>query len=127
MSSGRETDALRGASGGGVGHGSVDPLRARLAGAVRDIGAQLRGLTEGLKGYGERLAGYFRDGWCADAGDREAAERHERAGRSLGESLGRADAANDSLGRCREQVAQRATELERQVERENDRGMSWGL
>lgn len=127
LSSGRAADALRGASRGELSYGQSDPLRARLAGAVRDIGAQLRGFTESLKGYGERLAGYVRDGWGADAGDREAAERYERAGRSLGESLGRADAANDSLGRCREQVAQRATELERQAQRENDRGMSWGL
>ena len=129
LSAGREADALRGLAGGELSDGPVDPLRARLARAVRDLGARVRGLTEGLKGYGERLAGLLREGWGADSSDRDAAEGFDRASRSLGESLGRSYSANDSLDRCREQVAHRAETLEREAARarHRERDHGWEL
>lgn len=126
VSSGRDADALRGVTGEGVSDGSADSVRARVARAVRDIGARVRGLTEGLKGYGERLAGVLREGWGADQVDRSAAERFERALAGLGRSLDRADAANESLGRCRQQVAEHTEELERESERTAHSSRGWG-
>jgi len=130
LSPGRAADALRGPSRGELSDGPADPLRARLARAVRDIGARVRGLADGLKGHGERLAGLLREGWGADQGDRGAAERFDRALAGLGHSLDRADAAHEGLGRCREQVAGRAEELEREAQRvrQRERGhdLGWG-
>ncbi len=129
LSAGREADALYGPAGGGLSDGPADPLRARLARAVRDIGARVRGLADGLKGYGERLAELLREGWGADQGDRGAAEGFDRALAGLGHSLDRADAANESLGRCREQVAGHTEELEHEIARvaQRDRGWDWGM
>lgn len=129
LSAGREADALRGPAGGALSDGPVDPLRARLARAVRDLGARVRGLAEGLKGHGERLAGLLREGWGADQRDRGAADRFDRALEGLGHSLDRADTANESLGRCREQVAGHTEELEREITRtrNRDRGWDWGM
>lgn len=129
LSPGRDQDALHGFAGGELNDGPANPLRARLARAVRDIGARVRGLAEGLKGYGERLAGLLREGWGADTADRGAAERFDRALAGLGHSLDRADAANESLGRCREQVAGRAEALEREAARARyrERDHGWEL
>lgn len=128
LSSGRAADALR-SFAGELSDGPADSLRARLARTVRDFGARVRGLAEGLKGYGERLAGLLREGWGADQGDRGAAEGFDRALAGLGRSLDHADAANESLGRCREQVAQRTEEIEREIAltRHRDRGWDWGI
>lgn len=126
LSPGREDDALRSLAGGELSDGPVDPLRARLARTVRDIGARVRSLAEGLKGYGERLAGLLREGWGADSTDRGAADRFDRALAGLGHSLDRADAANDSLGRCREQVAGHTEELEREIARTRHRERDYG-
>ena len=129
LSAGRAADAMYGPAGGELSDGPADPLRARLARAVRDIGERVRGLAESLKGHGERLAGLLREGWGADQGDRGAAERFDRALAGLGHSIDRADAANESLGRCREQVASHTEELEREAEqsRHRERGHGWGL
>ena len=129
LSSGREADALHGLAGGELSDGPADPLRARLTRTVRDIGARVRGLAEGLKGYGERLAGLLREGWGADQGDRGAAGCFDRALAGLGHSLDHADAANESLGRCREQVAHRAEEIEREIARtrHRERDHGWEL
>lgn len=124
----RTSHALRGPADG-VEHGPADPLRARLARTVRDIGERVRGLAEGLKGYGERLAGLLREGWGPDTADRGATERFDRALAGLGDSLDRADATNEGLGRCREQVAGHTEELEREIARtaQRDRGWDYGL
>lgn len=129
LSSGRTTDALRGAAGEELSDGPADPLRARLARTVRDIGERVRGLAESLKGYGERLTGLLREGWGADTADRGAADRLDRVLAGLGHSLDRADAANESLGRCREQVVGHTEELEREIARtaQRDRGWDYGL
>ena len=129
LSQGQGADALRGFAGGGLSDGPANPLRARLARTVRDIGSRVRGLAEGLKGYGERLAGLFREGWGADTADRDAAEGFDRASRSLGESVGRSYRANESLGLCREQVAHRAEKLEREIARTRhmERDIGWEL
>lgn len=129
LSPGRAADALRGPTRGELSDGPADPFRARLARAVRDIGTQLRDLAESLKGHGERLAGLLREGWGADRGDRGAAERFDRALAGLGHSLDRADAANERLGRCRDQVAHRAEEIEREAQRARyrERDHGWEL
>ena len=116
--------ALRRPADAGVDHGPADPLRARLARAVRDIGARVRDLAENLKGHGERLAGFFRESWGPDTADRGTADRFDRALADFGHSLARADAANGSLGRCREQVVVRTKTIERDIARiiQQDRG-----
>lgn len=129
LSSGRAADALRGLAEGGLSDGPFDALRARLARAVRELGARVRDLTEGLNGYGKRLAGLLREGWGADTSHRSAAEGFDRASRSFGESLERSYGANERLGRCREQVAGRAEALEREIARtrHKERDHGWEL
>lgn len=120
--------ALRGPANAGVDHGQADPLRARLARTVRELGARVRDLAESLKSHGERLAKLVREDWGPNSTDRGAADRFDRALARLGHSLDRADTANESLGRCREQVAGHTEELEREITRaaQRDRGWGWG-
>lgn len=120
----RAGHALRGPADG-VDHGPADPLRARLARTVRDFGARIRGLTESLKGHGERLARLVRQDWGPDSTDRGAADRFDRAVAELGHSIDRADAANGSLGRCREQVFEQTEELEREIARKAQQDRGW--
>lgn len=100
LSAGREADALHAPAGGGLSDGPADPLRARLAGLLRE-------------------------GWGADTAYRGAADRFDRALEGLGHNLDRTDTANESLGRCREQVADHTEELEREIARTRNRDRGW--
>lgn len=98
----------------GLEDGAADSLRARLARAVRDLGERLRGFAERVRGHGQRARGLVHGQWEADRGAGERAERLEQALGRLDHGLGRADAAHAGLGRCRQQVDGRTSQVERE-------------
>lgn len=116
---------------------STDSLRARIVGAVRDIGERVRGFAESLQGHVRAASRLIQS---AHVEDREAGAEDRRArtaGAESDRSLERADRVNRSmaeelseLGAASERVAGRAQEViqEREAkERTRSRDYGWEL
>ncbi len=102
-------------------HGEPHGLRARLAGAVRELGQCLRGLAEAVRGHGERALELVQGVWGEDRGAGARGVRLEQALGRADYGLERAHRADHRLGHCREQVDERATEIERSHAQEQAR------
>ena len=105
-----------------IAHGAIDPVRARLARTVREVGTRIGSFIEAVSSRSGSLVAVVREHWRAREQDRAAAEEFDRALRRFGNCLDRADERNISLARCRQQVNARTKE----ITRERGRGMDYG-
>ena len=118
---------VREITGGEIGHGPADGLRARLARTVRGLGDSLRQRAERLQKHIGEVAGLVRRHAHALGADRGEAARDREFSAEVAHSLERAERANRGLGLTGERLAERTARIERAHSRERDTGLDFGL